>query len=134
MQVQSSKPNKRRKWHHTKPLHRIQSDFAIHLSEKLRKTFGKRSIDAKKEDTVKVMRGNKSFVGKQGKITAVNRHKRQVLVEGITRKKMSGTEIQIPFRPSNLMIVAIDESDKRRMKKLKKSISTEKAEVKKDGK
>ena len=129
MQVQSAKPKKQRKWFHTKPIHRLKEDFSVHLNEKLRKSIGKRSLEARNGDTVKVVRGNKAFVGKQGKITSVRRKKRQILIEGITRKKMNGTEIQVPFRPSNLELVSIDESDKRRLKKMKKG----KTEMKKGG-
>ncbi|MAG18029.1 MAG: 50S ribosomal protein L24 [Candidatus Diapherotrites archaeon] len=116
MEVTSSKPKKQRKWHYTKPLHLQQKEFAMHLSKDLKKSIGKRSLDGRKGDTVKVMRGNEKFVGKQGVITAILRQKKQVLIEGITRKRLDGTEIQVPFKASNLRIVNIEDKDNRRLK------------------
>lgn len=121
----SSKPSRQRKWNYSKPLHQLRKEFSMHLSPDLRKALGKRSLEARVGDTVKVMRGNESYLNKQGKITALRTSKLQVLIEGITKKKGDGSEIQVPFRPSNLMLVAIDDKDKLRLNKRKK--------VKKDG-
>jgi len=131
MKVTSSKPKKQRKWHYSKPLHLIQKEFSVHLSKDLRKSVGKRSLEVRKGDTVKVLRGSEKYVGKQGKITSVLRQKRQVLIEGIIRKRTDGTEIPIPFRSSNLMLVTMEEKDDRRVKgkKVKKE-----EKVTKDGK
>ena len=124
MITSSSKPGKQRKQHYTRELHILQKDFSMHLSKELRKSLDRRNLEARKEDTVKVMRGSEKFVGKQGKITSINRKKRQVFIEGITRKKIDGTEIQVPFKPSNLLLVTIDEKDDRRFKgKPKKKVN-----------
>ena len=124
--MESSKPSKQRKAHYTRPLHSLQKKVGAALSKELRKEVKRRSIGIKKGDTAKIVRGSKKFVGKQGKVTAVNRMKMQVLIEGITRKRVDGTEKQVPFRPSNLVLVAIDEQGGRRLKKTK-------GEVKKNG-
>ncbi len=115
--VASSKPNRQRKWHYNRPLHASHKEFSVHLSRELRKELGKRSIECRKGDTVKVMRGGEKVLGKHGKVTAIVRAKRMVLVENIVRKKVDGTEKQIPLRPSNLLLVAIETKDERRMKK-----------------
>ncbi len=128
MIISSSKPKKQRKQHYTKALHILQKELSMHLSKELRKNLGRRNLEARKEDTVKVMRGSEKFVGKQGKITLIKRKKRQVFIEGITRKKIDGTEIQVPFKPSNLLLVTIDEKDERRFK------GQAKKKVKEDGK
>jgi len=128
MTINSSKPKKQRKQHYTKALHTLQKELSMHLSKELRKNLGRRNLEARKEDTVKVMRGSEKFVGKQGKITLIKRKKRQVFIEGITRKKIDGTEIQVPFKPSNLLLVTIDEKDERRFK------GQAKKKVKEDGK
>ena len=99
----------------------------MHLSKELRKELGRRSLEARKGDTVKIMRGDSRFLGKQGKITSFKNAKRQVFIEGIIGKKASGVERQIPFRPSNLMLVALEEKDARRLKIKKKSKGEEKA-------
>ena len=135
MELTSSKPKKQRKHHYTKALHLKEKDFSMHLNKALRKALGKRSLEARKGDTVKIVRGDGKFVGKQGKITAVNRTKTQVFVENVTRKKMNGTEIQVPFRPSNLELVALEEKDNRRLKgkKVSKETKQEEKRVTKDG-
>nr|AJS12510.1 50S ribosomal protein L24P [uncultured archaeon] len=121
MKKESSKPKKQRKWHYGKPLHILQKDFSVHLSKDLRKDLKRRSLEARTGDTVKIVRGDKKYSGKQGKITALVRNKRQVLIEGIVRKKVDGTEKQVPFRASNLLLVAIEEKDNKRMKNRKKA-------------
>ena len=113
----SSKPKRQRKWHYTKPLHTSQKEFSVHLSRDLRKELGRRSLEARKGDTVKVLRGGGKVKGKQGKITGILRAKRMVYVEGIMRKKVDGTEKAIPLRPSNLLLIAVDTKDERRMQK-----------------
>lgn len=106
-----------------------RKELSGHLSKELRKEVGRRSLELRKGDTVKVMRGDKARVGKQGKVIGFRTSKRQVLIEGITRKKMSGKEVAVPFRASNLMIVAIEEKDQRRFKK-KKKVTTKTEEKK----
>ncbi len=112
----SSKPKVQRKWHHTKPLHTARKEFSGHLSKELRKELGRRSLEIRKGDTVKVMRGSEKYNGKSGKVTGFKTPKKQVLIEGIMRKKVSGKEIPVPFRASNLLITAIEDKDQRRFK------------------
>ena len=113
----SSQPGKQRKRHYEKQLHELKRDFSIHLSKELRKETKKRNIEVRLGDTVKVMRGNEGYVSKHGKIVEIRRKKRQVLIEGIARKKSTGQEVLVPFRPSNLLIVALDDKDARRFRK-----------------
>ena len=117
MEAMSSKPKVQRKWHYEKPLHMSRKDFSAHLSKDLRKELGRRSLELRKGDTVKVMRGKNR--DKQGKVTGLRTGKRQVLIDGIMRKKVSGKEVHVPFRSSNLLITAIEEKDARRMKRKK---------------
>jgi len=121
MKFKSSKPAKKRLRYYAKPLHQIGKDFGIHLSKELRVQLKRRSLECRKGDTVKVVRGGKQFVGKQGKIVEIRRKKRQVLIEGIVRKKSNGQEVLVPFRPSNLIIVGIEDKDSRRFKAKKKN-------------
>ena len=61
-------------------------------------------------------------------IVNVDYDKRQVFIEGIIRKKTDGTEKAVPIKPSNLMILELDSSDTKRIKKIKQE------KVKEDGK
>ena len=112
----SSKPKVQRKWHHTKPLHTSRKEFSGHLSKELRRELGRRSLEIRKGDTVKVMRGGEKYSGKSGKAIGFKAPKKQVLIEGIMRKKVSGKEIHVPFKASNLLITAIEDKDPRRLK------------------
>lgn len=62
----------------------------------------------------------------------------QVFIEGIKRKRTAGTEAQIPFHASNLLILSLDLSDKKRVKALERKTKTQikvepkKPEVKKE--
>ncbi len=113
------KPRKQRSIFRSGKLHIMTRVVSAHLSKELRKTMGKRALPLRVGDSVKLMRG--SHRGRSGKVVLVNRQKGQVFIENITRKKSDGTERQIPFKASNLMIAELDKSDERRLGKTKYS-------------
>ncbi|MBS3059357.1 MAG: 50S ribosomal protein L24 [Candidatus Diapherotrites archaeon] len=110
----SVKPGKQLDKGISAPLHSLQKMFSVHLSKDLRKELGKRALEVRKEDTVKVVRGG--FKGKTGKVARVNRRKIQAFIEKLSRKKSDGTEVLVPFRPSNLVLIDIYRKDGRRFK------------------
>ncbi|MEK6848172.1 MAG: 50S ribosomal protein L24 [Nanoarchaeota archaeon] len=111
----SRQTRKQRKYRRNAPLHLIGKMMATPLSEELRKKYGKKSIEIRKDDAVKVMRG--SLKGKTGKITIVNRRNKKVQVENLQRKKKDGSAIGIWFDPSKLQITALYSDDKKRIGK-----------------
>ncbi|MBT4191755.1 MAG: 50S ribosomal protein L24 [Candidatus Diapherotrites archaeon] len=113
----TSKPNKSRKAAFTMPVHKKNKAIAGHLNEKLQKEIGRRSLPLRKNDTVKIVRG--SFKAKTGKIIRIDRVKMKVFVEKVIRKKSDGTEFEVPIEPSNLIILEIDRSDRKRLKRQK---------------
>ncbi len=115
--VESSKPKKQRKKLVKMPLHQRKKLVSAHLSKELREKYKKRAMPIRKGDTVTIMRG--SFKGKTGKVIRVDLKKARVYVEGIVRKKTDGKEINIPLNASNLMIIALNESDEVRFKRVK---------------
>jgi|SRR3989338_6564259 len=125
--MKSSKPKKQRKQHYTMPLHVQQKSFASHLSKELRKELGRRTLEIRKGDKVKVMRGKHK--GKSGKVVDVNRKKMQVFIEKITVKKTNGREVGIPLRPSNLLLIEVSREDKKRL-----NVKPAKEAVKKEAK
>lgn len=128
--MKSKKPQKKRKKYFQSKLHEIHKQLATHLSEKLRDTLKRRALSVRKNDVVRVMRGD--YKGKQGKVVKVDYKKRQVFIDGITRKKTNGTEVLVPFNASNLLIVEIEGTDKKRIKTKKETKQrTEKTESKK---
>jgi len=116
---ESKKPRKQRKALYTAPLHKRRKLLSAHLSKELREKYKRRSLPIRKGDEVKVLRGE--FKGKVGKVSKVDLKKLKVYVEGITRKRTVGTEVQVSIHPSNLMIINPDLSDKRRLLILERS-------------
>ncbi len=115
--MDSKKPKKQRKRFHSMPLHRRRKSVSSHLGKSLKKELGKRALPVRKGDTVKVMRG--SFKGKSAKVSSVNSAEMKVFLEKTTRKKSDGTEIAVPFHPSNLLIESIEKGDEKRLKAAK---------------
>jgi large subunit ribosomal protein L24 len=116
MKTKSKKPRKQRKALYTAPLHIRRKLLSAHLSKELREKYKRRSFPLRTGDEVKILRGE--FKGRVGKVSRVDLKKPKVYVEGITRKRTIGTEVQVPIHPSNLMIVNLNLSDKRRVAKL----------------
>ena len=90
----SSQPKKQRKWYYTKPLHSSYKEFSVHLSKELRKDLGRRSLEVRKGDTVKVLRGGEKVNGKQGKVTGITRAKRMVFVYGVVKEQAKSATIR----------------------------------------
>lgn len=128
----SRKPRKQRKYQANAPIHIKRKMLGANLSKNLRKKTGKRSIQIKKGDTVKVMRGK--FKGKTGKIVKVLLKNSWAEIEGIQVKKQDGSKINIKFRPSNLQITELNLEDKRRNKSLKKEVKKDKQKKKSEKK
>ncbi len=114
----TKKPRKQRKALREAPLHKKQKLLASHLSKELRKKYKKRNMPVRKGDEVKILRG--TYRGQAGKIARVNLKKLKVYMEKIKRKKVSGEEVAVPFRPSNLMITSLNLDDKKRQKILER--------------
>lgn len=116
--MKSSKPRKQRKFLFTAPLHLRRKFLSSHLSKELREKYNRRSLPVRKGDEVEVMRGE--FKKKRGKISRVNLKKYKVYIEGITRKRTTGVDVQVPIHASNLRIINLNLEDKRRAKILER--------------
>ena len=114
--IRSKQPRKQRKYRHNAPLHIKQKFVSAHLSKDLREKYKRRSINLRKGDSVKVMRGQ--FRNKTGKIDEVNLKRTKVYVSGIEIAKRDGTKARYPLNPSNLVITEVDINDKMRNKSL----------------
>jgi len=127
--IGSKQPRKQRKYRHNAPLH-IKSKFLhVHLSKELRAKYGRRCIRIRKGDKVVILRGdNKKHAGR---VEEVNVKKSYVFVEKVEQTRKDGSKSLKQLEPSNLMIIELDTSDKKRMKKLTKEQdkSKEKAKI-----
>jgi large subunit ribosomal protein L24 len=113
----SKKPSKERKHQYTMPMHKAAKAVAAHLDEKLAKELGKRSIGVRKGDTVRIMRGG--FAKREGKISSVDRKARKVFIEKMVKKKSNGQEWEVPIDASNLLVIDIDKTDRKRIESKK---------------
>ena len=119
----SKKPRKQRKYVYHAPLHIRHKFLSTHLSKELREKYKKRAFPVRKGDEVQVMKGK--FKKKSGKISRVDLNKIKVYIDGITRKKVDGSEVQVPIHPSNLKIINLNLEDKKRIKALTRSVKKE---------
>jgi len=111
----SSQPRKQRKYRANAPLHIKGKFLASHLVKELREKHKKRSIRVRTGDKVRILRGN--YKGREGKVTSVNIQSGKIFVEKIEFVKKDGaTKVQYPLNASNLMIMELDTSDKKRLK------------------
>jgi len=110
----SKQPRKQRKYLAKAPLHLKKKFVSVNLSKDLREKHGKRNLPVKKGDVVKIMRGK--FKKKQGKVLFVKLKTQKITVEGIQVKKLDGSKVNAPLRPSNLQITELHLEDKRRLK------------------
>jgi len=121
----SVQPRKQRKYRHNAPLHIRQKFVSAHLSKELRKKYSRRSINLRKGDNVKVMRGQ--FRNKQGKVEEVDLKKTLIYISGIEISKKDGTKARRPLHPSNLLATELNVDDKMRNKVLKRKEKNVKA-------
>ena len=114
----SKQPRKQRKYRYNAPLH-IKSKFiSSHLSKELREKYKKRSIRTRKNDKVKILRGQ--FKGKTGKVERVDTRRNKIYITGIEVIKKDGTKVLYSINPSNLMILELNLDDKKRVKALER--------------
>jgi len=118
MKRNTKKPGKQRKLEKNADLHQRQKKMSATLKPELKEEFGKRRVQVRKGDKVKILRGDKK--GKTGKVERVNLNDYTVEIKDIERETQDQERVNIKFHPSNLMITKIDTEDKKREKKLKK--------------
>jgi len=106
----SKQVRKQRKYLVNAPLHIKRKVLSANLSKDLRKRYGIRSIEVRKNDEVRVMRGESTK--KQGKVVVINLKKNKVAIDGIQKTKKDGTKINIWFHASKLQIISLNTDDK----------------------
>lgn len=116
----STQPRKQRKYRYNAPLHLQQKLVHTHLSPLLRKKYHLRSIQIRKGDKVKILRGQ--FKKKEGIAEQVILKRGVVFVNGMEIIKKDGGKILFPLSPSVLMITELELKDRRRREKLEAKI------------
>ena len=108
----SIQPRKQRKYRRNAPLHVMHRFLGARLAPEHTRQFGRRSLPVRKGDEVRLMRGKRK--GIKGVVDRVNVKESKVYVDGITVKKVDGSEVPRPLEPSNMMITKLKLDDKKR--------------------
>ena len=111
----SKQPRKQRKFLANAPNHIKRTLMGATLDKQLRKKYVMRSVEIRKGDEVRVMRGK--FAKKQGKVGKVDVKHTRIQIDGLQRVKLGGEKVETWFHPSNVKIVVLNVEDNRRMKK-----------------
>ncbi|MEA3430979.1 MAG: 50S ribosomal protein L24 [Nanoarchaeota archaeon] len=114
----SKKPSKQRKYRAKAPLHLKTEFLSSHLSKDLKKKYGRRNVTIRKNDKVKILRGQ--FKGKVGKIERVDRKNEKIYIAGVEMTKKDGGKSFYPIHPSNLLITELHLEDRKRIKSLER--------------
>lgn len=122
----SKQPRKQRKYRYNAPLHVKGKFLSAHLSKELIKKHNKRAVPLREGDEVEIVRGK--YKKKRGRISRVDSKKMKVYIDGITRKRVAGTEVTVGFEASNLRVVNLNLGDKKRLKTLNKTLKEDRNE------
>lgn len=128
----SSQGRKQRKYALNAPLHIRQQLMHAHLSKELIKKFGRRSIQLRTNDKVKVMRG--SFKGKSAKVERIDLKRSKVFLTDVDAIKKDGSKAKVGLNPSNLLVTEINMDDKKRGLSLKRGEARTKEKAKRNSK
>jgi len=128
----SKQPRKQRKFRANAPNHIKRKFMAAALDKPLREKYGRRSVEVKKGDDVKIMRGK--FKGKHGKVGSVDVKNTRIQIEGAQRSKRGGEKVETWFHPSKVKIISLSENDKKRFKTKVETKKDETKEIKPEGK
>ena len=86
------------------------------LSKDLQKKYGKKSTRIIEGDSITILRGE--FKGVTGKITKISTEKTSVTIDGVKKEKTKGDKFDVYIHTSNLVVTALNTSDKWRITKL----------------
>jgi large subunit ribosomal protein L24 len=114
-----TRPGKSRKLAHDAPNHRKSDAVRATLSPELRERTGSRSVRVRKNDSVRVLRGE--FKGVEGKVTKVSTDVSRITIEGVTREKIAGGTVPVKVHVSNVMVNNLNLDDKWRRRILEKT-------------
>lgn len=111
----SENPSKQRKYRRNAPLHVKDKLVSANLDKDLREELGTRNLSIRTGDRAKVMRGDQS--GSEGIINKIDRENEVVFIKGLNTERQDGSKSQLPLRPSNLQLTAINVDDLTRIEK-----------------
>jgi large subunit ribosomal protein L24 len=110
--ISPKSPRKQRRFVRNSGKHAHKSMLRCRLDDPLREEYGLRSLNLKKGDLVRIMRGQ--FRDTEGKILGVDYGAIRVFVDGASTTKADGKEAKVPLHPSNLLLVKLELNDERK--------------------
>lgn len=111
----SKNPSKQRKYRRNAPKHVKDKLLSARLSDEIRDELETKTIPLRRGDRVQVMTGE--YEGSKGIIRNIDREEQKVYIDGLSRNRQDGTEVHVPFAPSNLQVVALSIEDEKRIEK-----------------
>ncbi len=111
----STNPSKQRKYRENAPLHVKDKLISANMDKELREELDTRNITIRTGDRAKVMRGDHK--GREGIINRIDRDKGVVFIEGIQNERQDGSKSQLPIRPSNIQLTALNVDELTRIQK-----------------
>lgn len=114
MKLKTAQPRKQRRRLFNLPLHLRWHLFVAPLSPSLREELGIKRLLIRRNDVVRITRGD--WKGHEGKVMEVDLKRVRISVEGVTLKKADGTEVFYPIHPSKVMITKLGDVDNIRRK------------------
>ncbi|MFT4310104.1 MAG: 50S ribosomal protein L24 [Candidatus Woesearchaeota archaeon] len=112
----SVQPRKQRKYVANAPRHIKSSMVVGHLEKTLRQKYNTRNVRMRVGDKVKILRGQ--FKGVIGKIDSIDVHKQKLFIEKVEQVKKSGAKVPYPIHTSNVLVMELILTDKKRKEKL----------------
>lgn len=116
--LKSVKPRKQRKFRLNAPLHIKGKFLNSPLSKELKEKYSIKNLRVRKGDKVKIVRGQ--FKGKIGLVDKVSVLRSKIFVVGAELVKKDGGKVNYAIDPSNVIIIDLVLTDKKRLSKLKK--------------
>jgi large subunit ribosomal protein L24 len=114
--TKSKQPRKQRRALYNMALHQKRKTISSHLCEELLMKYNRRSMQVKKGDTVKIVRGK--FKGRVEKIADVDVKSRKIIIENINITKADGKQAPRPIDPSKVIVMKLDLTDPWRRERL----------------
>ena len=111
----SKQQRKQRKHQYNAPAHIKRKFISSHLDKKLKAKIGKRAVQLRKGDEVKIMRGKHK--GVKGNVERIDIKNGKIYIEGKARETVAGNKVLIPFNASNVLVTSLKEGDKMRFGK-----------------
>lgn len=106
------------KQYYDSPQHIVSKRVNAALSESLQSQYNKKTIRIRRNDVVKILRGE--YQNLDGKVTNVYVKEGVISVDGITREKLAGGTVPVKIHASNVVVTSLDLKDSKRKEKLEK--------------